>query len=216
MLTFAVAHIAVDQVARELAVQDSGWAIFAAVAAALAAIATLVLAFFTSQSVKTTRDILANENLNFRKATTIRLIERWFSEPQPVYAGLSLTPQNAVSEILIWGASPAKLKQLKYAVSQPITSEGDKLRHKRYLTLTESFGVVLNFFMIAAQLFWQEALDNRLFFNTFAKTFLSLWDAMHEANAVVEAVEQERIARLSKFKEACEEWLKLHGPDQAI
>lgn len=57
MPIIAVQHVVVDNVAREIAVRDSGWSIFAAWAAAFAAIATFFLAWLTRNLAAATTEM---------------------------------------------------------------------------------------------------------------------------------------------------------------
>lgn len=225
MIVFAVAHVIVDHlphiavnrvpsivvhVAKPLAIQDSGWAIFAAWAAAAAAIATTSLALLTWSSVKTTEKILAHEDANVRKATTIRQIEHYFQTPVQVTSDISLTPQSALSQILFYSKEIGKLQELKVRFAQTPRDEDDKIARKQYQATVESFGVVLNFFMFVAQLYFQGCLDDRLFLNTFAMVFLRLWDAMAKVENVAKADIASQVEHLSTFKLACEKWIAAH------
>jgi hypothetical protein len=70
----AVAHVVVDQVTQALGIQDSGWAIFAAWAAAGAAIATAFLALLTWRSLGQTKQLVAGETSRLQTENTTRLM----------------------------------------------------------------------------------------------------------------------------------------------
>jgi hypothetical protein len=67
--------------------------------------------------------------------------------------------------------------------------------------------------MVAMQLLRRNLLDVPLFMNTFAKTFLRLYEALRVVNAEVKTAPTRNIERLNSFKEMCEKWLREHPED---
>jgi hypothetical protein len=169
MVMFAVAHVVVDQVARSLAIQDSWWAKFAGCAAGAAAIATAILAWITrnlakatsamsaatkdmvaktaalgaqsAESVAATRDLITNENANFRATTTIGVLAQYTQTTIPVTNTIALTPAAAASQITMFSKNLDELRVLK-AQYDATSSEG---KHEQYRVIGASVPVVVNF-----------------------------------------------------------------------
>jgi hypothetical protein len=233
MLTFAVAHIVVDQVARALAVQDSGWAIFAAVAAALAAFgtfvaagATLVLAFYTRKSVQKTNDIIANENANFRVKNTIMLLNEFY-QPVAFSLTMSTTPQAAVAVIFAFADSireqstettlntetsqkevshHAILAALQFIPGVTNVTDDAAARNNQEKTFVLYAFVAANYFMKAGRLLRQGVLDRPLLLEAYAKRFADLYESLTTVQAELELFGPEQIKKLCAFKDACVEW----------
>jgi hypothetical protein len=228
-----VAHVVVD---KALTITDSGWAIFAAWAAAiaagasaLAAIGTSLLALVTwnlvsktaamstatkdmaektAAAVIATKELASTQELTFRKAETAKLIWSYFQDPVQASHNISITVHNAVSEILNFSTKLERLKELKVKYSQEPTSDKEKTERKQYRTVAEAVTIVSNFFSVAAMFNDRDFLDERAFFNTFARTFVKLWEALLKVNAIVEAATPEQIAQLGRFKVRCEDYVK--------
>src|SRR5579862_2603164 len=146
MVLLDTAHIIVDQVAKSLAIQDSWWAKFAAVVAGVAAVATLVLAFFTWQSVRRTSVIIANENANQRLKNTIALNSQFMQSVIPtITEGVALTAAAATSTIMYYSAKPEELRALH---ETHLSAQAESVA-KDYARLWESFTVALNFYVNA-------------------------------------------------------------------
>lgn len=242
--TAGTPHVVVDQVTRDLGIKDSGWSVFAAIAAALAALvggvaaaATLFLAFVTKALVsktgdlsRTTRDMaektaaaatateksVSTQELTFRKAETAKLIWSYFQDPVQASHNISITVHNAFSEILIFSVKLERLKELKAKFSQVPTNDKEKTERKQYRTVVESVTIVLNFFSVAAMFNDRGFLDERAFFNTFARTFVKLWEALAKVNAIVGAAAPEQIAQLGAFKVRCDDYIKQNSPKPVV
>jgi hypothetical protein len=200
----AVPHIVVDQVARAIAIQESGWAIFAACAAAAAALGTFTLAYFTWQSLKRTDAAMAIEDTRQRTNTTVPLIKEYTQTRVPVTDTIALTPQAASSQIILFSKNLPELKALKTEYDS--TSSGPQ--HEQYRVIMSSIPIVINWYMQVMQLLRADVLNVPFFMNQFAKTFLAVFEPLSIVNAETNTVPASSIARLISFKEMCETWLK--------
>ena len=100
------------------------------------------------------------------------------------------------------------MKELKTKFSQVLANDKEKTEREQYRAVIESVTVVLNFFSVAAMFNDRDFLDERAFFNTFARTFVKLWEALLKVNAIVEAATPEQIAQLAAFKVRCDDYIK--------
>jgi membrane protein implicated in regulation of membrane protease activity len=81
-----------------------------AVASILVAVATLWLAITTSQSVSATQDILANDRATHSVDNTIDLIHRYMEVSIPATSTISLTPNIAASQVLMFSKATEKTR----------------------------------------------------------------------------------------------------------
>ena len=169
----------------------------------LSGVGTLALAWFTWRSISKTSDVIANGNFIHRTNVTIDFMNQWLLTPVQVTSIISITPQNAASQLLMCANSLHDLRALKAAYNPTGTDNRDE----QYRTVVESFSVVLNFFMIALQLLRGTIIEAPLFLSTFASTFASTFDAMLVVNAEIEAIPTELIERRRDLYEICTDWL---------
>jgi hypothetical protein len=231
-LTLAVAHVVVDRVARALAIEDSAWAKFAAGAAAAAAIATAFLAWLTRNLAKATRDmssatkemadktaesvavtraVIANDNANHRATTTIGIFAQYTQAAVPVTNTIALTAYAAASQLTMFSKYIAELRALK--AQYDVTSTAPK--DEQYRVIGAAISIVVNFYTVAMQLLRRDLLDVPLFMNTFAKAFLTSFDALCTVNAETNTIQAPKLARLGNFKEMCERYLKDSASEDA-
>jgi hypothetical protein len=226
-------HVVVDQVTNPLRVADSGWAIFAAWAAAAAALGTLALAWVTRNLAKVTRDMasstkdmaeetgalgrqtakaaeesIANENANYRATTTIGILNRYNEVPIPVTETIALTPYTAAAQIGMFADDLPELRRLRDQYDPH--SKDDQ--HEQFRVISASIPILINFYMTALQMLRRDLLDVPLFMNTFAKTFLAVIGAIRTVNAEIHAAPVANVDRLNGFEQMCQEW-RLRDPD---
>jgi hypothetical protein len=225
----ATPHVIVDQVTKPLGIADSGWAIFAAcaAAAAAAAIATAILAFITRHLAPATRDMasstkdlanetadlgkqtatsaeesIANENANYRATTTIGILNRYNEVAIPVTETIALTRYTAAAQIGMFADDFPELRRLRDQYDPH--SKGDQ--HEQFRVIAASNPILVNFYMTALQMLRRDLLDVRLFMNTFAKTFLAVIGAIRTVNAEIHAAPEANVDRLNDFERMCQQW----------
>lgn len=227
----AAPHVIVDQVTKALSVSDSGWGIFAAFAAASAAIGTLILAWMTRNlasatnamavatqkmgvkteaSVRATEAILANQADSFRKGQTITLMDQYFQVPIRL-ADISLTPYSAHNDMVCFVRRLDEVKQMKalhdkrLSGQSPTTQVEAKLLAQRD-SLFQSIPITLNFYQLASYEFFEGVLDENMFLKCFADPFLSALEMIKVLNPILEPVPEESLKELDSFRAKCEEW----------
>lgn len=165
---------------------------------------TLILAYFTRESVRGTAYLIASDDANKCVDRSIDLLNRYFLMPIQVTQTIALPPQAANSQIRLFGGT--KLQEalaLKAQYSESGTTGADE----QYRTIVASFHILLNFYRVARQLLGQRVLNRRLFMNSFAKTFIKSFDAMLVLNASIEAVSSADIEDLRNLRIDCEKYL---------
>jgi hypothetical protein len=223
-IALAVAHVVVDRIAHALAIEDSTWAKFAAAAAAAAAIATAFLAWLTRNLAKATRDmssatkemvyktaesvavtraIIANDNANHRATTTIGLLAQYSQATVPITKTIALTAYAAASQLSTFSKDLTTLRALKAQYDATSTEP----QHEQYRAIGAAISIVINFYVVAFQLLRRDLLDVPLFMNTFAKTFLSTFEALCTVNTETGTVPPSKIARLDNFEKICDKYL---------
>lgn len=173
-----------------------------AFAGIMAALATVTLAYITWRSVAQTGQVATDEAASRRVNTTVGLMNQYVSTPIPITSDIALPAQAASSQIMLFSGKLDEARGLKTQYGT-----GNAAADEQYRALTSSFAIVLNFYLIATQLLRRHLLDEALFMNTFAKTFLATFDAMLKVNAVIGAVPVERIEERRDFEAACNRWL---------
>ena len=183
--------------------------LFSAFASLLVAGGTILLAWYTSGSVRATQAILENQATNFRKAQTVALINQYNQVPLQLNSDIAVTPYNAFCEIVNFAEQPEQARFLKeFYNSQRRESEADDNRRKQYRALVECFPTILNFYMHAEQLYAEDVLDKQMFVNRFSPQLLLLCEAMPKLNAVIQAVTPESLERLAPLKTICQDWIE--------
>lgn len=183
--------------------------LFSALASLLVAGGTILLAWYTSGSVRATQAILENQATNFRKAQTVALINQYNQVPLQLNSDIAVTPYNAFCEIVNFAEQPGQARFLKeFYNSQRRESEADDNRRKQYRALVECFPTILNFYMHAEQLYAEDVLDRQMFANRFSPQLFLLCEAMPKLNAVIEAVTPDAVQRLDRLKAVCQDWIK--------
>jgi len=78
----------------------------------------------------------------------------------------------------------------------------------QYIATASAVGVFSNFFLIANSLLNLNLLEERLFMNNLAKSYLSTFEAMNIINGLVGEAKPEALLPLDEMKIRCETWLK--------
>ena len=155
-----------------------GWSaeIVAATAAIPTAIGTLVLAYYTSQSVKGATAAIEHDNQNQRIARTIDIRRRYVETPIPMSQVLSVPVQAIASNVLLYAADPdglARLIALYHATPTVVDAE-----HNQFRLLVSAFTAIGNFYTDVATLLEQNLLDEYLLMDRFAGEFLNTYRGM--------------------------------------
>ena len=229
------AHVVVD---KALTISDSGWAIFAACAAAGAAIATGILAFITRNlakatsemssatkkmvektgdlaketaiQVEATKDILANENVNHRLDISIALTNQYIQVGVPITGGVPMTPLEAVSLV---DAASERMEAVRILKAK-YNPAGQSAEDEYYRRLAACFTIITNFYETVAQLQRRQLLDEPFVLEHFARPFLTSLRTMTIVNAEVNAIDASVLTKFDDFKRVCEAFAQREGaPD---
>lgn len=169
---------------------------------AISAFSTVALAIFAALSIFATYALINNENRNHRINKTVRVLDQYLYSKVPMTREIEVTAHVAHSQI-INAANHADDFALAKA---DVEMHGPTPGNLQYRIVKESFPIILNFYMNAGLLLRQEIIDEGIFMNPFAMTFLSLHKAMLMVGPVVGA-NMKQVDALGDFKARCEVWL---------
>jgi hypothetical protein len=169
---------------------------------ALSAFGTVALAIFAAFSISATYALINNENRNHRISETVKVLNQYLYSKVPMTREIEVTAHVAHSQIMNAATHHDDFNLAKADLLQHGPTPGNL----QYRIVKESFPIVLNFYMNAALLLRQDIIDERVFMNPFAITFLSLWKAMQIVGPVVDA-NMKPVDALRNFKVRCEQWL---------
>jgi hypothetical protein len=188
-----------------------------ALASTLTVLVTVVLVYFSAQSVfaaKESADRMSDSVGAIKESTaheiaiskadrTISLLKEYTQTRVPVTNTIALTVAEATSQAMMY--SNQKLSEL-HALKAQFDSGSTEPQHEQYRVLQSSVPIVRDFYMVAMQLLRRDLLDVPLFMNTFALTFLPVYEAIKIINSVTESTAKELLERLEPFKEMAEIW----------
>lgn len=100
------------------------------------------------------------------------------------------------------------VKRLKEVYAREPVDDEDKKKRRAYRAIKGSFTVILNFYSSVTQLYAEEVIDRRMFLNSFADSFMKLWNAMPALNAIVDGYPPERLKDVESFKNICALWVE--------
>lgn len=150
------------------------------------ALATVALAGFTAQSVAATRTMVDGESARHRADNTIRLMNDYTQTVMYASERAIFTPHVAASKLIKYAEDPENVFKLKgeseKEVDDESLSEKGKLQRtnakREYPNLCNCVVIFDNFFFVGYNQFAKNVLDDALFKNTFARSYLETRGAL--------------------------------------